>query len=128
MLILNAEEMMENTDKVLSELIGKALSGMDGLIGFGKDQLPVVIEQLMLWKFWQHGLLFTLFLMLALLSGYIWKKAVESDIYDDFEVYLILFSAVCGFGFISIVCALNVIQIVVAPKVWLIEYAASLIK
>ncbi|CDH04290.1 hypothetical protein XBO1_1230041 [Xenorhabdus bovienii str. oregonense] len=56
---------------------------MDGLIGFGKDQLPSVIEQLMLWQLWVNGLVFILFLILALLAGYLWKKVTESDVYND---------------------------------------------
>ncbi|MDE9443427.1 hypothetical protein KKJ13_17965 [Xenorhabdus bovienii] len=119
---------MENTDKVLSELIGKALSGMDGLIGFGKDQLPAVIEQLMLWQLWVNGLVFILFLTLTLLAGYLWKKATESAIYNEPLVYLLLFGAVCALGFVSLRCVFTVVQITVAPKIWLIEYAASLIK
>uniref|UniRef100_UPI0036DCF388 hypothetical protein n=1 Tax=Photorhabdus sp. RM322S TaxID=3342825 RepID=UPI0036DCF388 len=121
---------MENTDKVLAELIGKALSGMDGLIGFGKAQLPAVIEQLMLWQLWVNGLLFILFLVLALalLACYIWKRAIDSVIYNEGFVYLLLFGAVCVLGFISLRCGLTTIKLIVAPKVWLIEYAASLIK
>ncbi|MBD2816769.1 hypothetical protein ID850_19045 [Xenorhabdus sp. Flor] len=119
---------MENTDKVLAELIVKALSGMDGLIGFGKDQLPVVIEQLMLWQLWVNGLLFILFLILTLLAGYLWKKATESYVYNEPFVYLLLFGVVCVLGFISLRCVFTAVQIVVAPKVWLIEYAVLLIK
>ncbi|PHM46007.1 hypothetical protein Xmau_00400 [Xenorhabdus mauleonii] len=119
---------MENTDKVLAELVNKALSGMDGLVDFGKDQLPTVIEQLMLWQLWVTSLLFILFLTLALLAGYTWKKAIESNIYNEGGIYIVLFVVVCVLGFISLRCAFTVIQIVVAPKVWLIEYAASLIR
>ncbi|MBD1229510.1 hypothetical protein [Xenorhabdus griffiniae] len=126
--MLNAEEKMENTDKALAELINKTLSGIDGMIGFGKDQLPVVIEQLMLWQLWVNGLLFILFLALALLAGYIWKRATESYVYNEGGVYIVLFAVVCALGFTSLRCAFTVIQIVVAPKVWLIEYAAALIK
>jgi hypothetical protein len=120
--------MMESTDKALAELIQKALSGIDGMIGFGKDQLPAVIEQLMLWKLWQHGVLCALFLMLALLAGYLWKRARESDFNDEAIIYIILSIAIFAFGFTAITCGLNVIKILVAPKVWLIEYAAELIK
>ncbi|WFQ80739.1 hypothetical protein PXH59_06380 [Xenorhabdus sp. SF857] len=102
---------MENADKALAELINKALSGIDGMIGFGKDQLPTVIEQLMLWQLWANGLLFILFLALTLLVGYIWKRATESYIYNEGCVYMVLFVVVGALGFTSLRCVFTVIKI-----------------
>ncbi|MBD2793336.1 hypothetical protein [Xenorhabdus szentirmaii] len=65
---------MENTDKVLAELVNKALSGFDGLNEFGQGPFPIVIEQLIRWHLWINSISFILFPELEGKWNYLTRK------------------------------------------------------
>ncbi|WP_312630969.1 hypothetical protein [Pantoea piersonii] len=124
--------MNENTDKIVASLIQKAMSGVDQAVDFSKAQLPEVIEQLMYWKFASYSLrIFTGILIMTAMT-FAFKKACRWHESTGKETAgfvgivssgaILLASCVVLFANIG-----NLIQLWLAPKVWLIEYAAQLI-
>lgn len=121
----------------LVSIIQKTQQGIDASVSFLSEQIPDVIQQLLLWKFVQ-AVVITI-IMVVLVTLYfkmfkrVWKYTEEHlDGWDQGPARG-AYGFVGGFGALVAGCAgvdnfLTALQIYVAPKVYLIEYAASLVK
>ncbi|HCB1653153.1 TPA: hypothetical protein MYP81_000679 [Citrobacter farmeri] len=128
--------MNDQANKILIALLQKASDGIDSAVSFSQAQIPDVVHQLLIWNT-VSSILFQLFI-LSSIGGYIFavykfhKASNDSDISEG-----VLIAAVVAF-FVGgvIVIGLGVaffayfdwLKIWLAPKLYLIEYAASLIK
>jgi hypothetical protein len=138
--------MNEELQKALGALLNKANDGIDAASGLLTAELPDVIHQLLMW----HGVysfIMCLFGVVAallipkLISVMLRKPEGKSNLFWDCNgefsreippalivvfggLFAIIFECVFIFDFIN----LQWLQIYIAPKVWLIEYAASLTK
>ncbi|MFP2504623.1 hypothetical protein [Buttiauxella gaviniae] len=123
--------MNEQTDKIVASLIQKAMDGVDQAVDFSKAQLPDVIEQLMHWKLASYSFrIFTCALLMiamcfAFRKSYQWHEGVEKESTGFFGMLfsfaIFMMCLVVLLGNVG-----NLIQLWLAPKVWLIEYAAQL--
>lgn len=128
--------MNEQLQEALAELLGKANNGIDTAGDFLASELPEVIQQLLMW----HGVKSFIVSLICILAPFIIYKvsakiarltwqADDADMWD--YPHVIIPTGVIG-GFALIMCTANInltwLQIWIAPKVWLIEYAASLAK
>ncbi len=127
--------MDEQLQQALASLLNKAASGIDAGSAFLQAELPEVIQQLLIWKAVVSGLSMIGFFILIYAIYRInkwqvsyWEKTLEHDDFIDHpEVVINLIQAlwlIPLFGLWSI----DWIQIWLAPKIYLIEYAASLAK
>lgn len=126
--------MSEKLDETVNTILQNAVEAASRGTEFLKEQLPDVLQQLILWKTWSYAI--TLFVCVAFFVWLIWKgipllkRLWEWD--DDglpcclaALVYTAAFIAAC-IGFFA--NGYDLIQIALAPKVWLLEYAANLVK
>ena len=137
--------MNEELQNALVEFVAMITSAAQTAAEFGAEQLPEVIEQLLAWSFWSHAAWAAFWVIasfvLATINFYVVKtrqKQVDNgggflwDRHGNPEGACILFWATILFGWIPFVCAIDysmsALKIAIAPKVWLIEYAASLAK
>ena len=112
-------------------------------VGFVVDQLPDVIQQLILYKAVWHGFMALLFISMVVLSIVVWvklfKKAkvnLSEGKYphdEGFSGGMIFSVRICYLAFVpSFFLSIHHIEsfllVTLAPKVWLLEYAAQLIK
>ena len=139
--------MNENLEAAVAKLINKSLEGMGQASEFIVSETPEVIQQLMTWYMVKSALLCAIGVILFFLTIHIFKKysgvgekcnnepskhkwTLTNDDYGDLSIHAI-FSAVTLlmliFTFISMI-NIEWLQIIIAPKVWLIEYAADLVK
>lgn len=130
--------MNEQWEKVLSSLITKVTAGADAVIQFGSEQLPEVLKQLLIWNFTYSLLLWVI--SLSILIGYLWwmsvkwkwwmkNKATTSTSTDNFySIITFIWSILAFLSLIMFFSNLDWLKIWVAPKLYLLEYAASLIK
>lgn len=123
--------MNEQLQTALAEMLGKANSGIDAGATFLQAQLPDVIHQLLVWKATVSIIWFSL-AVIALLGGLVllYKWCWSSDSLDsDDKAFMTMICSIPGL-IISIVIAENLewLQILIAPKIYLIEYAVSLAK
>ena len=138
------EQIVNPLEKALGSIIEKGVAGVEKGVSFLEAQLPDVIEQLLTWKMWEL-ILWDIFILIgcaaciggAVLSNKKHKAAKEAvknkdrySYYDDWVIF-----GVSGFAIIGMVlCAgfiaqtIQVLKIWIAPKIYLIEYAAELIK
>ena len=125
--------MNEELQKALGELLNKANDGIDAASGFLAAELPDVIQQLLMW----HGasnLLYCIIGVVALiftikLDISLYKKVKENGDSDALVIgYFMLGSIVRVILYLIIFNYINItwLQIWIAPKVWLLEYAAKL--
>jgi hypothetical protein len=119
--------MNDELQKALAAILNKTTSAAEAGIGFLQGQIPEVIHQLLVWKAVESGLIFTLCLIGACVLTWVGCRLAKDD---DFG-----FNPLAMFPFFGVVlCVLGVItnfdwlQILLAPKVYLIEYAAHLAK
>lgn len=124
--------MNEQLQTALAEILSRATQGIDAGTQFLSAQLPDVIQQLLVWKASKSALL-TLLGVIGL--AVLWKiaertyKAVVGD--DDLkvhpEVMFLIFLTLPALGCAALM-SFDWLQILIAPKLYLIEYAASLAK
>jgi hypothetical protein len=116
------EKLMETADKALVELLDVFIKTKD----FAIEQAPDVVQQLLVWKFTISLLCFVITLatpaLFLAVTHYLAKKNNDSSFYLP-NMSLVLLIIPVSNGHI-----IDWLQIWLAPKVWLIEYAASLVK
>lgn len=122
------EELQKALFSILSSTINAATAAKDFLI----SEMPEVIRQLLMWKAIDSGIGFAVGVAWIIAAFFIAKKvrAMLAENELDFpEMALSTGGALCLVLGVS-VCAHNLVwlQILVAPKIYLIEYAASLVK
>lgn len=140
--------MEEQANKILVELLKKASNGIDAAVSFSQAQIPDVVHQFLIWSF-VHSALFQLAGLLLLIAaiklpsfartarnnGERWTSFdgrpndgyfISSVYYDICTVFVPIFGSIMGI----LIIAFNFewLKIWIAPKLFLIEYAASLVK
>jgi len=131
---------MNETDKQLAEILKKGLETAEKTGNFIVEQAPDLIRQLLIWKTVEYSVYVILGISL-IIYFYRWTKKVSKEMKeneDDFEDYFMdsFANILIAIGQLSlliigmILIAENLqdlIQIVFAPKVYLIEYSAKLL-
>ncbi len=120
-------------EDALLVVIKKTTSAVETGVDFLTGQIPDVIQQLLTWHATQAGILGSVQLAAALALAYLLYRLVKAAIDESDPFPYVLACIPVGCGVVSLGCsalanALIVAQILIAPKVYLIEYAASLLK
>lgn len=123
--------MNEELQTAVTEIINSTISAKDFLVG----QLPEYVEQLLMWHATYSLVMCILgFLLVALICYvdvriYRYMKSDEFDKWQRGDAYL---GMAVGSFVLMIPAGLMVnitwLKILIAPKVWLVEYAASLVR
>ena len=101
--------------------------------GFVIEQTPLYIQELLAWNFWESIIYFGIGVFFLTICGFLIKHATKVDWSyggNDGEQALtsigsgLFFAIGSGFAFAN----LDWLKILIAPKVWLVEYAAELVK
>lgn len=125
--------MNEQANKILADLLQKASNGIDAAVSFSQAQVPDVIHQLLVWNA-VSSLMFQAIAILMVMGFLLTvKKAweiAEGHSGADFFAFLYI---VCGalasiIMFVGFWFNFDWLKIWLAPKLYLIEYAATLIK
>ena len=131
---------MNETDKQLAEILKKGLETAEKTGNFIVEQAPDLIRQLLIWKTVEYSVCVILGISL-IIYFYRWTKKVSKEMKEneyDFEDYFMdsFANNLIAIGQLSlliigmILIAENLqdlIQIVFAPKIYLIEYSAKLL-
>jgi hypothetical protein len=128
--------MNEQAQKILIDLLQKASSGIDSAVSFSQAQIPDIVHQLLVWNAVSSAI-FQVFVILFL-AFFAWSSAkamdkVKNGPLDEFGDTLCLVWVALG-GIASVIIFIGFwfnfdwLKIWLAPKLYLIEYAASLVK
>ena len=125
---------MESLNEALATLINQATTGIDASMGFLQAEIPDVIVQLLMWHVVKSGI----FCVAGLVIFYFLARAshkygifIKDEIKKDIDgVFLLLPYGLAHLLYLFPLVWINFtwLQIWIAPKVWLLEYAASLVK
>ena len=122
--------MDNNLQTALAELITKANQGVDTATGFLVSEVPEVIHQLLLWKAVMSAISFTITMIGIGVIAYYWKHVFRY--FADEEMAPAILMTVCMVVAVSLIASITLsfdwLQIWLAPKVWLLEYASQLVK
>lgn len=149
--------MNEQANKILVELLQKAANGIDAAVSFSQAQIPEVVHQLLVWNL-VHSLIMTLIAISTIPlifwfvkrqcqkveigkfgnEGYSWDRGNPKysptmvwDSKGELSFLIVPGAAVlCFWGLwvIAVVTKMTWLKIWLVPKLYLLEYAASLIK
>lgn len=125
-----------NLQDALATLINKTVAGVDAASGFLQEQIPDVIHQLLMWKMAEALFYVALLVVTLTVLITVFMKSLKKADWNkgNFASCLCVGSGISllADGIISLVVIpsnlITALQIWIAPKVWLIEYAASLVK
>ena len=131
---------MNETDKQLAEILKKGLETAEKTGNFIVEQAPDLIRQLLIWKTVEYSVYVILGISL-IIYFYRWTKKVSKEMKEneyDFEDYFMdsLANIFFAIGQLSLLITgiiliaenlQDLIQIVFAPKIYLIEYSAKLL-
>lgn len=129
--------MNEQLQQALASILGKTMQGVEAGVSFLSTEIPDVIHQLLLFKLvWSAIIAVILATTCFFLISKGWKvskKANEEVNSSNKGFPWFVYGAVCVLPsvimfFVILGSLKNVIQIWLAPKIYLIEYAASLAK
>ena len=130
--------MNEQAENVLAELMQRLLNGIDATAEFSQQQIPEILEQLLLWRFSSSAISFIFGLFLASLTTCllikkvipIAKKEMNKPWLERNEVcnFVLPFLCICLYVMSFCFISFTWIKIWIAPKLFLLEYGASLIK
>ena len=119
--------MNDELQKAIAEILNSAISAKDFIVG----QLPEYLEQLLMWHAIYNFVFFLLGASLAALVCYA-EVRLYRWIKSDKEKYDFFFGTVIisvGLFVVAIkMINLEWLMIIVAPKAWLAEYAAALVR
>lgn len=127
-----SDQLKEKSSELLVKMIDFSIQSASDVVEFSKQQIPQVIHELLMWRATNAGI--WMLVGILVLIG-MWKtfKAINKCVKDtgDDDNYIMHIGtamlAIIGLGFF-LPNLLEMLQILVAPKVYLIEYSADLIK
>lgn len=123
--------MSDKLDEALVDIIKKATSGVDSAVDFLGGQIPDVVSQLLAFELFV-SIFWTLVFSVFLIGSAILTKKGFCEEFENSEVCG--FSALVGLVFFVIsfivvsINATTAIKIWLAPKIFLLEYAADLVE
>ncbi|AUR90690.1 TMhelix containing protein [Vibrio phage 1.149.O._10N.286.55.A12] len=126
--------MNEQLQGAVAQILERAISGIDSSVDFMQAELPEAIEQLLLWYGVRSALMCLISVAIMVVIPIVWrcwvKKCKADDGYhDEFDMYMIpAIISIAPSAFALINVNLEWLQIWIAPKIWLMEYAANLVK
>jgi uncharacterized membrane protein len=121
--------MNETLQKSVAAIIDKGLSSLDTAVSFLSAEIPDLIRQILLWHMTRAGVV--ALISAAFMYAYyrLIKHAIKNDVIDDVSPLLVIGAVTSIIAFICLIASLmDVLQIAIAPKLYLIEYATSLYK
>ena len=134
-----------NLQDALAKIITTTTTGVEKSVDFLKAEIPDVIHQLLMWKMLEAALCIGMVIFFTICAGVIFKWFVskskwweENKRTDPFQDNDWFGGAICSgviFGCVILLSCFvipqnvaTIAKIKVAPKVYLIEYAADLLK
>jgi hypothetical protein len=136
------QKVTTTAENVVNEILVKAINAATQGAEFLKEQIPDVVRQLLLWTFWHDVIVALVWLFLLVLFWILWSKNLLKNAkeeyakrgFDDWCIAALVPGLIGAFASIFVISqgivanALEALQIAIAPKVWLLEYAAHLIR
>lgn len=128
--------MNDQLQQALAAILSKSMDAIQTGVTFLQAELPDVIHQLLMWHAARSGILASISLILAIIFSKwackAWKHADTFKSYEDGNTGYSILSVVLGvlslfFACLLVAQSMILMKILISPKIYLIEYAASLV-
>lgn len=124
--------MNEQLQQAFLSILADVTQGTKNAITFLSGEIPDIIQQLLVWKATEYGALTLIsFIFLFFFTRTTVKQLKADPNLDEFETFLLLTAGLLLAIAAIIVFFANLfpfLQVLIAPKIFLIEFAAELIK
>ncbi|WYC18321.1 hypothetical protein [Citrobacter phage vB_CfrS_K1M] len=121
--------MNEQAQKILVDLLQKASNGIDSAVSFSQAQIPDVVQQLLMWHAVSSLIIQALCLVIIIFSVTVivitWNTGNDAD---SVMLVTVIMSIITIIFIVVLFNYSDWLKIWLAPKLYLIEYAASLVK
>lgn len=125
-------ETTKDANEVITQILERALSGVDAAVEFSRDQIPDVVQQLLSWNFTISLIWFCVWCALALASVPFWvwfaKTVNVRSKADDAGFAFFCALVISTASSAGLLNSLAWLKIWIAPKLYMLEYGASLVK
>lgn len=127
------KQLEAKASELLVKMIDVTVQSVSDVVEFGKQQIPEVIHQLLMWNALKASIwvivaiVFSIFLCTVVNRAKPGLNKSESGLGTFVQILGWLVAMIVG-GSVFMTNLLQAAYIIIAPKVWLIEYAAELIK
>lgn len=127
------EALEAKASELLVKMIDVTVQSLSDVVDFGKQQIPEVIHQLIMWNITKVSIWMIVGVVIAVFLCQVGNRfkpglnQAEKGLGTFVQVIFWVVGLAVG-GSMFVTNLLQVAYIVIAPKVWLIEYAAQLIK
>lgn len=115
-------------EQALVNILEKTTNAVETGVNFLSGQLPDVIHQLLMWHAVKSGVFFFILFVISMCFAYFTRKLCTMKEWDDIFPAQLLTAFLGAVFFFWAMHHLDWLQILVAPKLYLIEYAAELYK
>lgn len=127
--ISQLDQVLIDTITKASNVSGEIYNGAKKVTGQAIDiamqQAPDIVNQLLMWQFSKNATWF----LFSILSIFICIKLTKKYWEESQGAIVVATGTVGVVGIVVVICTfLQMLKIVIAPKIYLIEYAANLIK
>lgn len=123
---------IQGASKATGEVYDASKAGLSKAIDYAQVQIPDVIHQFLLWHLVESLLIFIVALLIFIWSFWITRKFIISKkgdgFYNDAQPLSMFSGAIVIVSFLVMFGNLDWLQIMIAPKVYLLEYVTDLIK
>lgn len=133
--------MDEKLQEALSKLLEKTLNGVDTAGDFLAEEIPDVLSQLLMWHGVYNFVMFTMSILLAVTGIRLvtktmsnldtkehWAHSAKDNEPISFTGLMVIVIGLLSFGTGCVLLNFQWLKVWLAPKVWLLEYAAQLTK
>lgn len=126
-------ELSKTANDLLVKMIDVTVESVSDVVEFSKQQIPDIIHQLLVWKIAESIVWLILGALIMFTGAWVtnrFRDRMNEEEASSGTICQIIVTIVTGFIGICMIVSnlLDVLYIWLAPKVWLIEYAADLIK
>lgn len=126
-------ELSKTANDLLVKMIDVTVESVSDVVEFSKQQIPDIIHQLLVWKIAESIVWLVLGALIMFTGAWVtnrFRERMNEDEASSGTICQIIVTIVTAFIGICMIVSnlLDVLYIWLAPKVWLIEYAADLIK
>ena len=134
------QQLQDTANKALEQMVNLSIQGINGAIEFSKQQIPDVIHQMLVWNAVSSGIRFAIgvgfivgfVLYFKFLVRYVkdgkWSRVNESTKFSFTMLSGIVLGSTLLLGVMGCLHSLDWLQIILAPKYYLLQQAASLVQ
>ena len=120
----------DTANQALQQMLTMAVNGLQGAVDFSKTQIPDVVHQMLMWNAVSSAIVQAVCLFIVVVYVIVAYKFCDSEDFDSDAILITLMVGLFTVGVPLTIAALNFdwLQILVAPKYYILQQAAHLVK